>query len=361
MYEKEMKKYFALIFIIVLTLFIGYAIKNYIAAFFGALIFFYLSIGIYLFLVNKVKISKQVAAILIIVLSLFLIILPTYFVIDTAVSQVSEVYQSRTVIIKALQDIDELFPDYSIKNLVISQIDRLGDWVKDLAISSVKGISNAIIAMTIMFFLLYYLLINNDSVEKKFVWLIPFNKKNSKRLVKEFKNVTYSTVITSGLIAVLQGILLAIGFVLFGLKGAFFWGVIGAILSFLPVVGAPIIWFPAAFILFFQDKPGFGVGMLIWGLFLSNIDNFIRPLLQRKIGRVHPLITIIGIFIGLPFFGLLGLIIGPLLLSYFILSVQMFREEYLDHKVGLNIYANSKKKNKLIDIVSKKKTKKKKK
>jgi predicted PurR-regulated permease PerM len=141
--------------------------------------------------------------------------------------------------------------------------------------------------------------------------------------------VTYSVVISTGTIAVLQGALLGLAFYIFGLPGALLWGFVAAVLSFLPVVGPSLVWGPASLLMLLTQNYVAGIGILVFGLVLSNVDNFLRPLIQRQVGRMHPLVSLIGIFIGIPIFGILGLIIGPLMLSYFFLTLKMFREEYL--------------------------------
>jgi len=356
MEKKELKKYFAISFIVILAIFLGYASRRYIPAAFGALILFYLFNWLYKLLNKKLKLSKQVSAVIVIILSIIIIIVPSYFLISASVQEIS-------IIIKENIDFNKLFalfnivPEKGIMNAFVSELSSIGVYLQSLAFNSFNSISHLAISLTITYFILYYLFINNNEVEKKLMKLIPFNKKNSKVLIKEFKNVTYSTVITTGVIAILQGTLLGIGFYMFGLKGCIFWGIITAFLSILPVVGPPIIWIPAVIILFGQNNYLLGTGMLVWGLFLSNIDNFIRPYLQNKIGKIHPLITLLGIFIGLPTFGILGVIIGPLLLSYFLLSVNMFLEEYLDHNNTISVYIknNKKEKKKKFGFLNKKK------
>jgi len=360
MNEKEVKKYFALGFIIILFLFLAYALGKYISAIFGALIFYYLFNWLFKFLKNKLKINKHIAAIVIIIVTLLIIIIPTYLFLNTAFTEVGNLYENRGSIIDGVKKINELVPEYDLSNIISQQLTNFGNWLQSIIIQSFASITHIIISLIIMYFILYYLYVNSDKVENGLIWLIPFNKKNSKRLINKFKNVTYSTVITSGLIAVMQGLLISIGFIMFGLRGALLWGLIGAIISFLPVLGTALIWGPAAIILLIQHQPMFAIGMFIWGIFLSNIDNVIRPQLQNKIGKIHPLITLLGIFIGIPFFGLLGIIIGPLLLSYLLLSVNMFREEYFDHDEKIDIYTPQKKKKHIIKKITKTFTKKKK-
>jgi predicted PurR-regulated permease PerM len=198
-----------------------------------------------------------------------------------------------------------------------------------MLLSITQRVANLVVGLTIAYFALYYLLIRSDKTSKRFVELIPFHRKNAQRLQKEFRDVTYSVVITTGTIAVLQGVLLGIAFLVFGIPGALLWGFVAAILSFLPVVGPSIVWGPAALIMLLSHNLVAGIGILIFGLVLSNVDNFLRPFIQQQVGKMHPLVSLVGIFIGIPIFGILGLIIGPLLLSYFFLTLRMFREEYL--------------------------------
>lgn len=357
MHEKDVKKYFAALFLIILAVFLGYALIKYVSAVFGALVLFYLFHWLYKFFVKKTKLGKPVSAILVIIVTLIIIIMPIYFFINATYNEVNQVYQNREKFVEDIEKLDFINSKGWVTEVSL-QIGNFGSYIQNWAIKTLQSVAHLVISMTIMYFILYYLFIHSDEVDKRLANLIPFNLKNSKRLIKEFRNVTYSTVITSGLIAVIQGGMITIGFLVFGLKGALFWGLIGALLSFLPVVGAPLIWIPAAIILFLRGNPTFGVGMIIWGLILSNIDNIIRPNLQRKIGRIHPLITLLGIFIGIPFFGLFGVIIGPLLLSYFLLSFNMFREEYLDHDVKINVFAKETKRKNILMQLSKKSVKK---
>ncbi|MDD3043755.1 MAG: AI-2E family transporter, partial [Methanosarcinaceae archaeon] len=132
-------------------------------------------------------------------------------------------------------------------------------------------------------------------------------------------------------IALVQGSILTFTFLLFGIDGAFLWGFIAAILSFLPVVGATFIWVPAGIIQLLQQDYVTGIGVFVAGIIIGTIDNFLRPVIQNKIGAMHPFESLLGIIIGVSLFGLIGIVIGPLILSYFMLTVKMFSEEYLSN------------------------------
>ena len=185
--------------------------------------------------------------------------------------------------------------------------------------------------LTISFFGLYYVLKHPGDV-----WLdarpyIPFSRQNTEKLGKRFKDVTVSTVIGTGVVAALQGALLGVAFWIIGLPNVLFWSVVTMALAILPVVGSGLVWGPAAGILIMQGRALAGVLLIVWGVVVvGSVDNFIRPLIYRRFSAIPPLVTLIGAIAGVSHFGLLGLLIGPLALSYFFELIRMYREEYLE-------------------------------
>ena len=120
------------------------------------------------------------------------------------------------------------------------------------------------------------------------------------------------------------------GFALTGLANAVFWGVVTMVFAILPVVGSGLVWGPGAIALALGDHWGLGIALAVWGLVVvGNVDYVVRPIIFRKWANIHPLVTLVGALAGVPYFGLLGLLIGPLALSYFFELIRMYREEYL--------------------------------
>lgn len=191
--------------------------------------------------------------------------------------------------------------------------------------------TRASLNLTISFFGLYYVLKHPGDV-----WLdarpyIPFSPKNVEELGKRFKDVTVSTVIGTGVAAAIQGAVLGLTFLIVGLPNGLFWGVVAAAFAILPVVGTGLVWIPAGIVLIMQGRPVAGVLLIAWGVLVAAIvDNIARPIIYRRFSAIHPLITLIGAVAGVSYFGLLGLLIGPLALSYFFELIRMYREEYLE-------------------------------
>jgi predicted PurR-regulated permease PerM len=322
MEEQKIRKILAIGFISIITLILIYLLWPYANAFVGSLIIFFILRPLYNVFVKKLKWNKSLSAILTIFISILIILLPLMFLISFSISESQDLFKNGAVLSEGLQ---AFISEYNLQVYV----SELGGFIEKLLLDTIQNLPHIMISLTIMYFILFYLLINADIIDDKIMEFIPFGKKNSQKLLDEFKNIINSGVISTGIIAIIQGFLIWLGFVFFGLKGAILWGFIGALVSFLPVIGTAIIWLPISLFSLVQGNYYVGIGFLIWGLFLSNIDNLIKPFLQKKIGKIHPIISLVGIFIGIPIFGIFGVVAGPLFLSYFLLTLRMFQEEYL--------------------------------
>jgi predicted PurR-regulated permease PerM len=191
--------------------------------------------------------------------------------------------------------------------------------------SLLSGLGQLFLSLAILYFLLYYLLYRSEDVEKGIIRYLPFNNYQIKLFATEIKKSTNSNMLGQGFIAFVQGTLVAIGFWLFNYQDPVFWGIISFFVSFLPVIGAPLVFVPAAIVAFSSGEPQKAYSLLIWGFVLvTNVDNVIRYFISKYIAETHPVITIIGVIIGIPIFGILGLVFGPLLISVFLLMLKIF-------------------------------------
>jgi predicted PurR-regulated permease PerM len=221
-----------------------------------------------------------------------------------------------------------------------AQIEQLGSqivsWAGSSAISVVGTATRVGIQLTIAFFGLFYLLVAPAGVWPGIRPFIPFSAKNAELLRTRFRDVTFSTIIGTGLTATVQGLFVGLAFAAAGLANPVFWGVVTIIVAILPIVGSGLVWGPGAASLALQGQYGWAIALVVWGiLVVGNVDNVIRPYVFRRWARIHPFITVIGAFAGINWFGLLGLLIGPLAISYFFELIRMYRAEYLEEEEGL--------------------------
>ncbi|MGH7628794.1 MAG: AI-2E family transporter [Gemmatimonadales bacterium] len=218
-----------------------------------------------------------------------------------------------------------------------SQLQQIGSRVVSFVGASLLALvgtaTRLAFQLTVAFFGLYYLLVEPDRVWVMVRPFIPFSTENAERLKQRFKDVAASTLIGTFATAVVQGAAVGLAFGVVGLPNALFWGVVTVIVAILPVVGSGLVWGPGAIALALEGRWGWAIALAAWGvLVVGNIDNVIRPVVFRRWARIHPFVTVIGAFAGLRYFGLLGLLIGPLAISYFFELIRMYREEYLQEQ-----------------------------
>jgi predicted PurR-regulated permease PerM len=219
---------------------------------------------------------------------------------------------------------------YDVGAQIESVGSRLVAWIGASALGLIGTATRLGIQLTISFFGLFYLLLAPHSTWKSVRPFIPFSVRSAERLRERFRDVTVSTLVGTGLTAAVQGVLVGLAFAVTGIPNALFWGVVTVILAILPVVGSGLVWGPGAIVLAIEGRYGMAIGLALWGiLVVGNVDNIIRPIVFRRWAQIHPFITILGAFAGINYFGLLGLLIGPLAISYFFELIRMYRQEYL--------------------------------
>jgi predicted PurR-regulated permease PerM len=215
-----------------------------------------------------------------------------------------------------------------------AQLEQIGSQIVSFIGASALGLIGTAtrlgIQLTIAFFGLYYLLIAPQSTWRAVRPFIPFSAASAEILRRRFGDVTVSTLVGTGLTASIQGLAVGLAFWVLGVSNPLFWGVVTVIFAILPVVGSGLVWGPGAASLAIEGRWGSAIGLAIWGIVVvGNVDNVIRPLVFRRWAQIHPFVTVIGAFMGLRLFGLLGLLIGPLAISYFFELIRMYRVEYL--------------------------------
>jgi len=195
--------------------------------------------------------------------------------------------------------------------------------------------ANFLTNLILMFFVLYYMLVHGSKMEKYVNDFIPLKATNRAILSTETDTMIRANAIGIPLLAIIQGFVGALGYSIFGVADFAIWGFLTGVASLIPIVGTGLIWLPLTVYLLAVNHIWQGVGLAIYSLvILTNIDYVARITVLRKIGNVHPIITIFGVIIGLSMFGFLGLVFGPLLVSYFIVLVRIYRNEFNDQPIS---------------------------
>jgi predicted PurR-regulated permease PerM len=202
-------------------------------------------------------------------------------------------------------------------------------WISKNIQSLANSSLTVFISVGIMLFLLYFMLVEREKWLKAAVTYMPLNEQNLNTIGKESIDLVKSNAIGIPLVALLQGVVALVGYFIFGVENPFFWFVITTIGSMIPFVGTAIGILPVCVLLFSQGHTSAAVGILIYGLVVvGSTDNLFRLVVQKRLADVHPLVTLIGVVVGVPLFGFIGLIFGPLLVSLLLLLVKMYKNEY---------------------------------
>ncbi len=335
--EEDHRKYVATGMLIVLGLFLVLLLRVFFLALFGAYVFSFMFAPVYVWLKKKIGMDR-VAALLTILLILVVALVPLLIICYTALNQALTLQdkfdpQDFSVIFESFSPRVKATLDLALQHLT----ERFFAALTEAIPSVFAAISSLMLSLFVMFFVMYYIFLNIHYVIVRSTEYLPFKQSNSIWLVRQFEHISRAILLGQILVSCIQGLLGAIGFVMFGLPDAVLWGIVMAVLSLVPVVGTSLVWLPAGVFLLMHRDYHSGIGLLLWGsIVVSNIDNFVRPRLGKRLGNINPIVMLLGAFAGLQFFGIVGIVVGPFLLAFFLLMLQVYRQEYLGHPAPLD-------------------------
>ena len=300
----------------------------------GAVTLYILCRAFYFRLIFQKKWKKWLTALLFIFGCLLIISIPFYLAVEMIAPKINNLINNQDTIITGLKNFSTKFREYSGVQLLTDENTKyltlkISQLIPKLLNSTVSVITN----LVMMFFLLYYLLVNGREIEKYLSKIIPLKPRNIDMLASETKMMIRANALGIPIICIVQGAFAALGYWIFGVEDWGMWGFLTGVFAFFPLVGTMIIWVPLVLSLFATGNTWTGTGLTIYSIVVTgNVDYITRLGLLKKMGDVHPLITILGVIVGLGLFGFMGLIFGPLLVSYFIILVKIYLNEFTDSK-----------------------------
>jgi predicted PurR-regulated permease PerM len=205
----------------------------------------------------------------------------------------------------------------------------LATWISRQTIALIGSATFIVINLFIALLGTFYLLLAGDEPWRRVATLLPFSSETAEHMRTRFHDVTRATLLGIGVTAVLQGSVIGVTFALLGIDRPLLWAVVTGVVSILPVVGSALVWGPATLFLAVEHRFGAaGVLATIGFVVASNVDNVARPAVFKRISNIHPVVTVVGAFAGMRYFGLLGLLLGPLALVYFLELAKACEMEY---------------------------------
>lgn len=274
--------------------------------------------------------KKWLAAVTLIISCVVVFIIPIWLLVQMFIPKFQYAFSHSSEILEQgrqfIQILNEHLPQLKIDDQRIQQgLQQAIQMVPTFLNATMSVVMNTVTAL----FILYFMLMSGREMEKRLLRLLPLKDTNIDSLWTETRNMLVSNAVGIPLLMLCQGIIAVIGYWIFGVSQALIWGLLTGIASIIPVVGTMIVWIPICVVLLANGDVGLGIGLTLYcAIIVSNIDNVLRFTLLKKLGDVHPLITVFGVIVGLQLFGLMGLIFGPLLLAYFILLIKIYRLEF---------------------------------
>ncbi|MFT3932535.1 MAG: AI-2E family transporter [Chitinophagaceae bacterium] len=326
-----------LTFISILVL-LGYILfnelKSFIPAFLGALTLYVIMRKRMFRMVYFRKWKPSLSASLLMLISFLVILLPIGLVINMLSSKINFAISHSSELITALESfVKNLEHKIGYKLIDDNYIRSLGEFIARNLPSLLGATFNSLTTIIFMYLILYFMLVEGRGMERTLYRVLPMSDNNLNRVASEVKNMVLSNAIGIPLIALFQGVIGVIGYLVLGVKEPLFWFVVTCITSMLPVVGAAVAYVSIALIFFAQNDTVKGLVMLAYGFgIVSTVDSIFRFAIQKKIGDTHPLVTAFGVIIGINLFGFIGLIFGPLLISLFLLLVKIYTLEFSPEK-----------------------------
>lgn len=276
-------------------------------------------------------------------LVIIIIVTPVLTVVSLVVNEINSIYQdfgkegslkhTLTQIINQASGLPVVGPFIEVTNLdqerVLNNLGRFSENAVGLLQAAYKGVTHFVFWIFIMFFTLFYFLIDGDRMVKRLLSLSPLRDKHDKLLMQKFTSISRATLKGSLVIGLIQGFIGGVAFWIAGVSSPALWGLVMALFSLVPMVGPGIVWLPTGLILLFTGNVWQGVFILATGMgIISVIDNILRPKLVGQDTQMHPLLVFFATIGGIVFFGIPGFIIGPILVSLFLALSGIYSIEF---------------------------------
>jgi len=321
-------------------------IRSFLMAILLAGIFSSLARPMYLRFILLVKGRRTIASILTLMVIMFLILIPLGVLSGVVTDQALKISQLAASWVKAQTGQEGRVADY-LKNAPFSEwilphsefiLRKAGEMMGQVGKYLFNNLSSLTMSAVNFFFILfvwlygmYFFLMDGDKLMEKILYYLPLQDSEEQLMVQKFTSVARATLKGTAFVGILQGGLAGMAFWVVGIPGATFWGVIMTILSIIPSVGTALVWGPAVVVLALDGATGKAVGLLLFcALVVGSVDNLLRPILVGKDTQMHELMIFFGTLGGISMFGLVGVIIGPIISALFVTIWEIYGQAFED-------------------------------
>ncbi len=329
-FNTKLKQIIVLIIIISIGVLLIGEMSMFLPGFLGAITLYILSRKWYFRLIFNRKWKKGIAAMVFVIMYIIVLAIPIYLTVNLVTPKVQELFTNKEKVIENVKGVaDKIAQSTGIEILTAERTKELSSKISTYVPTILNSTTMIITNLAIMLFLVYFLLVSGVDVERSLHRLIPLKEKNIGLLATETKMMIKANALGIPVICIVQGLFAALGYWIFGVEEWGLWAFLTGVFAFFPIVGTMVVWVPVCVLLYTQGHTGASIGLLIYSLIvIGNVDYLARMSLLKKLGDVHPVITVLGVIVGLNIFGFIGLIFGPLLISYFLILVKIYINEF---------------------------------
>jgi len=296
------------------------------------LLFAYIFSPVYKVIHRRFK-WRNLSAFILIFAILFLVVGPIIYFAPSLVEQVLDTYST-------IQKFDitafaSQFLDADITNLVEANLSHVLSSFFSKFLNQFStfliNLPSFILQVVVFLFTFFFAIRDSDKLKTYISSLSPFSNSTEEKFLKEFRGITNAIIFGQVLIGVVQGLALGAGLFFLGVPKALALSVIAGLVSIIPVLGSWLVWLPTSILLLVGGQTFEGIFLLLYGaIFISSLDNLIRPIILAKSSTLPVSVSVIGTIGGLYVFGLLGLVLGPLILAYALIIVDFYRQGKLN-------------------------------
>lgn len=331
--EEYMKKMMTAIILVVFLVLSFFLVKPILISIISGIMLAFIFGPVYEYLYKKTR-SRNLSAGAICVFVILILLLPIWFLTPTIIDQSFKVFQASQQI-DFTAPLQKFFPSIFDSEEFATEIgSMLRSFVTNLTNSLTNSLGDIILNFPtlflqslVAFFTLFFTLRDRDLFMAYLRSFSPFSKEVEKKFFESSKGITYSVLYGQIIVGIVQGLLVSIGFLIFGVPNALFLSLLACLAGIFPIIGTTIVWVPVVIYLFIEGSAFSAFGIVFFGL-LSNIaDNFLRPIIVSMKSKMHTSLVMIGMIGGLFLFGIIGFILGPLILAYLFILLEIYRNK----------------------------------
>ncbi len=321
-------------------------IRQFLTAIFMAGIFSALAQPVYKGLVRFFRGRRAPASMVTLLLIVIVVLIPLSILVGIVTAQAIAVSQSVQPAVERFLSEPTIFSDYldriphfdkieiykeTILRKAASFIGTISRYLINNLGSGALGTVNFLFMFFIMLYTMFFFLMDGGKLLARILYYLPLQDNEERRLLERFTSVSRATIKGTIVICILQGALAGLGFFFVGIKGAAFWGTLMGVLSIIPGIGTGLVWIPAVVILIAMGHYAKGIGLALFcGLVVGSVDNLVRPSLVGKDTQMHDLFILFGTLGGIALFGVVGIIIGPIIAALFVTMWEIYGAVFKD-------------------------------